>query len=346
MRLRSAAAAGVAVLLAGAGIITGCGASTGGDSPPGATETATQPVVTAVPEQTVPEQDLPGYKKPVVYVGNANTPEQFIIGELWQLALEHEGYTVVQRNNIGEPSVHLTALQQGRLDVYPEYVDEWDSAVANLHEHFRSAKAAYRAAGTYARGHGFALLKPAPFSDTWGLAVTSQYAQLNHVHSISDLTKGATVTLGAPLEFELGLLPEVEKAYRLQPFVQGMDVGAQYTRLDSGNLQAAWADTTDPQLLSPHYQLLSDPKHVFGFGNMIPVTAPQVLKAEGDAFSQTINSVDALLTLRAVRGLNAEYSLGGHDATSIAKQFLQGNGILPASRFAPVTTTSTSASGP
>ena len=56
----------------------------------------------------------------------------------------------------------------------------------------------------------------------------------------------------------------------------------------------------------------------------------------------TIEKIDALLTLRAMRGLNAEIELGGHDPTNIAYQFLAGQRvIIPPARYAPVPTTTT-----
>ena len=55
-------------------------------------------------------------------------------------------------------------------------------------------------------------------------------------------------------------------------------------------------------------------------------------------FEQTIDAVDALLTLRAIRGLDYEASVSRHDPADIAREFLQGNGILPATVYAPVAT--------
>ena len=72
-----------------------------------------------------------------------------------------------------------------------------------------------------------------------------------------------------------------------------------------------------------------------------PVTTRHAMRAEGKVFKRTLERVDALLTLQAMRGLNAEYQLGRHDPAQIATQFLEGNGILPPARYAPVPTTTT-----
>ena len=46
-------------------------------------------------------------------IGDKNFTEQFVLGELYTLALEAQGYTVALNQNIGPTSVTL-ALQKGR----------------------------------------------------------------------------------------------------------------------------------------------------------------------------------------------------------------------------------------
>jgi osmoprotectant transport system substrate-binding protein len=347
----------VAALTLSGGVLAGLGAGTASAGHAGtATTTATAPslpAVTVVTTPTVPAIDLPGHNRPVVALGDMNTPEQFILGQLYELALEHQGYTVVLSRNVGSPSVRLAALRDGSLDVYPEYLGQWNSYVAHLHTRFQSLSASYGAGSAYARDHGFVLLRPTPFSDTSGLAVTSEYSQLNHINSIADLTHGTGIIIGVPLEFETEVhgLPALAHAYHLRPaltapdsrwIMQPIDIGFQYDWLSSEKVQVAFSYTTDPELAGTQFRELQDPKHVFGFGNVVPVTTERVLRAEGPAFRKTLERVDALLTTQAMRGLNSEYSIGGHDPTVIAQQFLEGNGILPRSQFAPITTTTAS----
>lgn len=326
-----------------AGLQTGAASAGSTSSTTSASTTApTQPVVTAV-TAPAPPAVLPGTNRPVVRLGDMNTPEQFIVGQLYQLALQHEGYTIQISRNIGAPSVRTAGLKQGTLDIYPEYLGAWNSRVAHLHRRFHTLRASYGAGAAYARRHGFTLLDPTPFSDTSCVAVLAQYAAENHVYTLPQLAHGPPIIFGAPTEFQdiADGLPALERAYHLHPgYVQPIGVTVQYWWLNTGNVNAAYCTTTDPSLGGPRFVQLRDPKHVFGFGNIVPVTTPRVLRAEGPAFARTINRVDSLLTLQAIRGLNAEYEFGGHNATSIAYQFLEGNRVLPPSRYAPVPTTS------
>jgi osmoprotectant transport system substrate-binding protein len=313
-----------------------------------AAATIPEPVVTTVMQPTNPTETLPGTGKPSVAVGDLNgPPEQFIIGEIYAFALKQQGYRVrYLSRNLGDPHQRTAALQDGTLDIYPEYLGEWNSAIAHVHRRFSSLRASLRAARKYAKRHGFVLLPPTPFSDTSCVAVLSQYAQANHVYSIPELARGGPIIFGAPLNFQkiADGVPELEQSYQLHPgYLQTIGVGLQYWWLRTSNVDAASCTTTDPSLGSGRYLELANPKHIFGHGNVIPVTTSHVLKIEGPTFEHTIERVDALLTLRAIRGLNAEIQLGGHSPTDIAEQFLEGNGVLPPSRYAPVpTTTSTS----
>jgi osmoprotectant transport system substrate-binding protein len=169
------------------------------------------------------------------------------------------------------------------------------------------------------------------------------------VYSIPELARGAPIIFGAPLRFQTSGdgLPALEQSYHLHPgYVQRMADNVQYWWLRTGNVQAAYCSTTDPLLAGTKYVALQDPKQIFGHGNIIAVTTPKVLTDEGPAFANTIRQVDRLLTLKAMRGLNAEYQLGHHDLNQIATQFLEGNGVLPPARYAPVpTTTATTPTG-
>ena len=194
----------------------------------------------------------------------------------------------------------MRALQSGLLGMYPEYLNVFNSSVARYTHAFRSQAGAYHAAERYAVGHGLQLLSATPFSDTDAIGVTVGYAQANHLRSLTDLPRVAsTMTLGGPPESEQSSpgLAAVEDAYGFTPQAfTPLAVGAQYGALNNGSVQTAEVQTTDGQLASGDYRLLSDPQHVFGWGNVVPVVSVRALNAEGPAFAETIDRVSAALT--------------------------------------------------
>jgi osmoprotectant transport system substrate-binding protein len=310
------AAALLAALLLTAAVLGGCGS---GSRDPTGSQTGTT--------------TLPGEGRPSVTIGDKNFPEQFVLGQLYDQALTARGYSVVLDPNIGPTQVTTQALVSGRLDMYPEYVDVWNTFVAGYQHGFASARSAYQAASTYAHAHGLALLRPTPFSDTNALAVTTAYAKSHALESLGDLQRvAAGLTVGAPTQFQdssVGLVA-AEHAYAFTPAaVSTLDIGAQYQALTQSAVQAAYMTTTDGELAGTTFTMLADPLRVFGWGNVMPVVRAAVLAAEGPDFAATINRVSALLTLPVMRRLNAAVELAQQDPALVAHQFLAEHGLVP-----------------
>ena len=330
-------AAGLACGLAAIGL-SACG--TGSRSATAATQSATTATTTVTTTATATTTatttatvTLPGAGKPPVTIGDENTPEQFLLGQLYYQALKADGFQVTLNQNIGPTQVVMQALATGELAMYPEYLDTWNAQVAGDQRTYRTRDAAYSAGQHYALGHGLKLLDPTPFSDTGAIAVSFDYAVQNQVQSIPDLIKvSGQLTLGGPPQFEQSPngLPAIENTYSIVPGAfKPLQIGAQYQALDQGLVQAAVVNTTDPQLLTGSYPLLHDPEDVFGWGNVVPVVSARALDAEGPEFGATIDRVSALLTLPAIRELNAAVVLYAQDPATAAQAFLQGQGVLP-----------------
>ncbi len=275
---------------------------------------------------------LPGTGRPLITIGDKNFTEQFVLGELYAQALKARGYSVVVNRDIGPPQVSVQALQSGRLSMYPEYVSTWNSVIAGYKRQFRSPAAALLAARRAARARGLLLLRPTLFSDTAAIAVTSTYAAEHGLRTIRDLRKVApSLTMGAPPQFQQSMpgLAQLEQGYGFVPAAfKPLAIGAQYQALDQGSVQAADVSTTDAQLRGGNYVLLRDPHRTFGSGQVVPVVPQRVLFSEGPAFARTINRVSALLTLNAVRELNAAVDAQGQDPALVAKRFLQAHGLV------------------
>jgi glycine betaine/choline ABC-type transport system substrate-binding protein len=325
IRTRAVAAALAAGALALGAAVGGCGGS-GGGARTAPSDTASSPEITV----TTP---LPGTGRPQIQLGDKNTPEQFLLGELYDQALQAAGFSVTLTRNIGPSSVYVPALTQGSLDMYPEYLNVLTGQIAHDQAPFRTLAAALGAGRSYAATHSIVLLAPTPFSDTEGIAVTTAYARAHRLRTIQDLRRVATgLRLGAPIEFSQSPagLPALEQAYGFQPASTApIDIGAQYTSLRAGTVQAAYVTTTDGELSTPEFTLLADPRHVLGFGNIVPVVTATLLGSEGPAFASIVNRVSALLTTSVIRGLNAQLEVPGQSPTGLAREFLITHGMVP-----------------
>lgn len=302
-------------------LVAACGSSkktnTSGGSSPTTTTTSTSA--------------QPGAGKPTVTLGDKNFEEEYVLGALYQQALQAKGYNVVLKGNIGSSELIYKALQSGQIEGYPEYTGTLDTAIADNNTPFHSAQAAYQAAKTFLEKHGYTMLQPTPFTDSDAIGTTAKYAGAHHLKTIADLKAlGKGVTMGGLPEFQTRsqALVGLKKAYGIDPTFVPLASGLFYNALDSGKVDTSDVFTTDPQLRSSKYVVLSDPKHVFGFQNAAPIIKQSVLKAEGPAFAQTLNAVDALLTQKAIIALNAAVALDKQSPSAVAHTFLSANHLL------------------
>jgi len=311
----------IVLLLASTVTLAACGSSKKSSSSTASTGASSTPAAGSGP----------GVGKPPVTIGDKNFTEEYILGALYQQALAAKGYKVTLKGNIGTSEITYKALSTGQIDMYPEYTGTLLTAIAGNNKPPTSATQTYALAQAFVTKHGLTLLQQTPFYDSDALAATKKYATSHGLKTIADLKKlGHSVKLGGAPEFATRFagLVGLKKEYGINPTFVPLAIGITYKAIDTGQVDVFDAFTTDAQLTSGKYVLLSDPKRVFGFQNVAPVVKKSVLKAEGPAFAQTINKVSSLLTLGAIRKMNAAVALDQQAPATVAQQFLKANGLV------------------
>jgi len=269
---------------------------------------------------------------PKIVIGTKNFPEEFVLGQLYKQALEAKGFDVSYKENIGSTELIQTSLTSGKIDFYPEYTGVVVQVVFHRKFSPKTAAATYKLAKSLEAKKGFTLLNRTPFYDTDVVAVTNATAKKYGLHTIGDLRKVGS--------FELGGFPECQtrntcfagykKQYGLKnaKFLPLAGISA-YAALDDGKILAADVFSTDPPL-GPHskYTVLRDPKHVTGFQNVAPIVKTSIARSAGGTFTKTVNAVSAKLTLPAIVAMNKAVSVDKQSPASVAKKFLQANGLL------------------
>jgi osmoprotectant transport system substrate-binding protein len=305
--------------------LAACGSSSNSSSSSSSTSTTTATIAVIKPATSGP-----GVGKPAVTIGDKNFSEEYVLGQLYTQALEAKGYKINLHENIGSSEIIWKALQSGAIEFYPEYTGTLLSAVAGQTKEPASAAAAYAEAKAYVQKYGATLLNYTPFYDSDALATLPSYASAHNLTSIGDLKPlGKTVTLGGPPEFATrfqGLLG-LKQLYGVVPTFKPIAIELSYKALESGQVDVQLVFSTDGQLLSGKFKVLTDPKHVFGFQNVAPVVKQSVLAAEGPAFAETINKVSALLTIPAIQQMNSAVSIDKQSPASVAHTFLASNGL-------------------
>jgi osmoprotectant transport system substrate-binding protein len=265
-------------------------------------------------------------------LGTKDFTEEFIIGALYKLALQAKGYTVVYKPNIGATEVIDKALTSGQIDAYPEYTGESAVTVAGIKTTPTSPQQEYDLAKAFYAKRGQSMSDMTPFFDTDAIAVTKAYAAKYGLKTTADLKKVPHFTLGARPEFQgrqqgaLGM----QQVYGIHNFTfKSLALGIQYQALDSGAVNAADVFTTDPQLASGKYTVLTDPKNIFGFQNIaLVINTKKLDQLGGQAFLSIINQVNALLTTPAIIAMNKAVAIDKQQPDAVAKAFLQANHII------------------
>jgi osmoprotectant transport system substrate-binding protein len=312
-----------------AAALAACGSSSSSTTKTGSTPAAT--ASTATNGSPAAAATGPGVGKPPVTVGDKNFTEEYILGSLYAQALAAKGYKVTVKGNIGSSEITYKALKAGQIDMYPEYTGTLLTAVAGISAPPKSAEDAYTEAKAWAEKNGFTLLDKTPFYDSDALGALKSYASQHRLKTISDLKAlGKALKLGGAPEFatrQQGLVG-LKQTYGINPTFVPLAIGLTYKALDSGQVQVSDVFTTDPQLTTGKYSILTDPKFVFGFQNVAPIVSQKVLAAEGPEFADTLNKVSALLTIPAIQKMNAAVALDQQAPDAVARQFLQANGLL------------------
>ena len=320
------ALAGVIALLAVV-VLAACGSSSSKSSASGASGASSSSSASSASGGS----SQPGKGKPAIVLGDKNFTEEFILGDLYQQALQAKGYTVSLKPNIGSSELTDKALTSGQIQAYPEYTGVILSVIKGQANVPVSAAATYAAAKSFEAGRGYTLLDPTPFQDRDVTATLKAFAAKNHLTSMEDLKNLPSFSNGGPPENKTRYegLVGMHEAYHLNNvhFVP-LAIGLQYQALDSGKVDSANVFTTDGQLASGKYALLTDPKHIYGFQQVAPVVSTKLLQQEGPAFAQTLNAVDAKLTNTVMQKLNAAVVLDKVDAATVAKEFLKANGLV------------------
>jgi osmoprotectant transport system substrate-binding protein len=277
---------------------------------------------------------LPGQGKPSIVLGDKGSGEQLLLGELYAQAFRALGYIVVLEHNIGGAQQINTAFQSGQIAAYPEYLGELAATDAGHTAPLTSESQAEQIAQQYEQAHGATVMMPVtPFSNTDELVTLESFARQRNLTTIEQL-KALPFRLKfgdyAAQETRYGGYMGLQQAYGLTnlQFVPLASDASIYDALDTHLVQVGDGFSTDPQLTSGTYAVLSDPKNIFGFQHVALIINTSLLNRLGPQFQQIYSSVTNLLTLSAMQALNRAVALDHQIPASVAHSFLLANHLV------------------
>ena len=279
-----------------------------------------------------PQAETTPDDRPAVTLGTKNFTEQFVVGQLYKQALEAKGFRVELKEDIGSSEIVDRVLTSGGIDMYPEYTGVIVQEIAKEPKRPRTPEETYRRAKAFQAKRGFVTLEPSPGSDVLANGVRPEYARKHGLKTTSDLKKVGVFKYGGAPENRTRFQGAVglEKVYGLTDLEYvPIKIEDRYEALASGKADVVGVFSTEAQLSRKGaVVVLSDPKGVFGFQNIVPVIRERVVERQGPEFTRTLNAVTKTLTNSVLRDLNAAVDLEGREPAEVAREFLEGKGLL------------------
>lgn len=315
MHLRRVVAVCAAVVMSVA--VVGCGTTTKSDNNAGKTGNMNKGTVT---------------------IAGQNFPEATLVASMYQLLLEHAGYSTNVKL-VADRSVYMGKGQfPGSIDVVPEYLGGITDYL-NTQAKGPNAKSAASAdvAAALATGRklasaaGITLLDPAKATDANAFFVTKKYAEQNHLTNLSSLRGKSVVLASAPdCQGRTDCAGGLEKTYGIKitkDLTLGFASDQTYQSVIKGESQLGETSTTDGTLDAQGLQLLPDDLGIQPAQNLIPAVSTSFLSSHSDV-KQVLGKLMTVLTTADLVKLNGEISNERKKPADVAKEYLTEKGLL------------------
>jgi osmoprotectant transport system substrate-binding protein len=269
-------------------------------------------------------------------VASFNFPESRTLAEIYAQALERDGYRIERALDLASREVVEPALEQGAVDLAPEYLGtalafvDPQSRIKGLDQ--AEALARLRQA---MNERGIQVLAAAPAQNQNGLAVAPGVAARLGLATISDLVPVADeLVLGGPPECPERpfCLPGLASTYGLDfKAFRPLDAGGPRTvgALESADIDVGVVFTTDPRLggTEPMLVMLEDDRGLQPPENVVPVVRRDAVRRHGPKFVARLDRVSRQLTTPGLIELNRRVSIDGVSPATAAAEWLDDHGF-------------------
>lgn len=250
-------------------------------------------------------------------VGSKRFTESYILGEIITQAAGQGVAEHVQ--GLGNTAVLIGALEQGSIDMYPEY----SGTVALEILHRDRAGATLVALNRALAPKGLAVAVPFGFSNTYAIAMTALRANALGIQDITDLAWHPELRFGVSQEF-LGRVDGwtgLARSYGLPQKPGALDHGIAYEALVSGQVDVIDAYSTDAKIGKYGLVILTDSHGYFPHYDAVVIYRRDVVQrypAAWRAIMQLAGTIDE----HAMRRMNASAELEGRSFAEVAHDFL------------------------
>lgn len=270
--------------------------------------------------------------KETITIGSKNYTEQIILGNIYADMLEYYTDYNIERNlNLGSTQVTFLGLQNGGIDIYPEFTGTAYSSILGYTDVVTKDEAFDIVKRDYEDLYGITWLPGMAYNNTYAIAVRNDFAEKYNLEKVSDLKPYAKDMIISPtLEFadRSDGLPGLEEAYGFDfGKVMPVDGSPRYTALDSGACDAVDAFTTDGLLNKFDFKILEDDLNFFPYYYACPVMKIEFAEEYPDVV-ETLKRLDGKITEDEMREMNYQVDVLGRDEETVAHEYLIESGLI------------------
>ena len=259
--------------------------------------------------------------------------EPSIITNMYKILIEEDtDFTVRVRDGLGSTSFVFNALESDEIDGYLEFTGTVLMDIVDSPSEVYDAEAVFeQAREAISETYDFALLEPMQYNNTYGIAVTREFAEENNLETISDLGSiESQIVAGFTAEFndrEDGY-PAIQETYNLSfNEVFTMEQQMRFTAIVSGeiNLMEAWA--TDAALVEYDLVVLEDDRDVFPPYQGAPLFKQEFIDTYPEV-EEALNQLAGLITDEEMQEMNYRVQFEDEDPYDVAYDFLSAAGLV------------------
>ncbi len=254
----------------------------------------------------------------VLHVGSKRFTESYILGEiLLHSAMPH--VRAEHHQGLGNTAVVLAALQNGSIDIYPDYTGTINFEVL---KHTGATPLAQMQRELAQKGLGMSV--PLGFNNTYALAMRADDSEARGIHRISDLVRASQLRLGLSPEF-LGRndgWPALAQHYALRQQPQALENGIAYEALAKKQVDVIDAYSTSSQIGKYGLRVLNDDLAYFPRYDAVLLYRLDIASRFPQAWT-ALQKLEGRISDGQMLAMNAQAELEGKSFTAIAQDFLR-----------------------
>ncbi|ARI77375.1 ABC transporter permease/substrate-binding protein [Halobacillus mangrovi] len=259
--------------------------------------------------------------------------EPAILINMYKLLIEEEtDLQVGLQPNLGKTDLVFSALQEGSIDIYPEFTGT--ALVSLLEQQAKSndAEQVYQQAKEgMAETYDMAYLQPMKFNNTYAVATTQELAKQYDLETIGDLKPVEDqITAGFTLEFNdrQDGYQGMKEVYDLNfAQVKTMDPGLRQGAIESGDVDVIDAYATAGYMVDLNLKVLEDPKNLFPPYQGAPLMRQETLDKYPE-LEEILNQLEGKITGDQMRQMNYQVDFEDRDPEDVAREYLVEEGLI------------------